>query len=263
MKSSRILATLGLAAATLAVAAPAPADTDTAPGLYPMATAVEQGCHELIISRGGNAAAVRAAVPARYTLLNNSATVTTYTCEDVTVDGQPNIGSGPTTTTIGTVGGTHRDGAELGANSRYILWHGTDNPVLFAKYQQVGLPTQLLHPSTEAAAVETPTSTAAWSIRGKGLDYDITEAIPTGAPGQPPVTPQVTWYHEGPDGTVELALDNNTRQSTALTRATLSGLEPLFGLLANPALATIPLPNTIPPALAYITGGWTSTLIVH
>ena len=157
------------------MSAPASADTLTSMA----ATTDEQDCREANVSRAVLTSRLDPLVPDRYSLLQITATasrlaLTTYTCARVSVDGQPVAGHDkPTTVTIGSAVVTHRDGEQLPTQQQYILWYGTDNPVLFAKLQQTGLPVSFLPGSSGTASSDEGVTTIDWAIRGAGLDYQL------------------------------------------------------------------------------------------
>ena len=101
-------------------------------------TTDERDCHEINIPRATVYAATDGLVPDRYTVaaLPTAARVRVidYVCESLTVDGQPHARQ--TQVTIGAV-----QLAQQGTSTPYyILWLGTDNPVLAARYRQLGIP---------------------------------------------------------------------------------------------------------------------------
>jgi hypothetical protein len=264
MKRTRttILAVLGLAATALAVATTSPAAAeDPTSSSAAAVTTDEQDCHETNIARAVTTASLRPLVPSRYDLLTpNPAvnttgriTVFTYTCFGVSVDGQPVVGRNkPTTVTIGTAAVRTRDGLPLASNEQqYILWYGTDNPVLFAKLQQTGLPVSFLPHSSATITSDGATSTVEWAIRGAGLDYDET-AVGT-EPTAAPAASTTIWWHDGPEGDLRITYDNELAVSAAIITADFRSNELLSHIIALPNLLQI---NGVP--FVYIRGSWTS-----
>jgi hypothetical protein len=256
MRITRTLAALALVAAGLALAphAPAGAEERTSGALV---TTDEQNCYETNITRAVLTSQLEALVPDRYTLLQitpiaSRFTITTVTCSRVTVDGQPAVGRDkPTTITIGSAVVTHRDGQQLPRQQQYIVWYGTDNPVLFAKLQQTGLPVSFLPSSNATVSSNGATSTITRAIRGAGLDYDET-AVGT----EPTAAQQATisvWWHDGPMGDLRITFSNQFASSTAVITADYRGNEVLSRIIASPNLLQINGATFV-----YVRGSWTS-----
>lgn len=285
MHITRTLAALGLAATALAVATTSPATaeddptTATTEAVTDVGTAAvttnEQDCHETNIARAVSAALLRDLVPARYDLLapnpavptTGRITVLTYTCFGVSVDGQPVVGRDkPTTVTIGTAAVKARDGVTLAATpsanaQQYILWYGTDNPVLFAKLQQTGLPVHFLRPSTGTTTDFTSTGTSntlAWDIRWPGLDYtqSVTGPEPTVDPATRPATTSTFWF-DGPQGDLSVTYTNHTISTNAPVTADFRANDVLQPRVLNQGLLVIN------GSFPYIRGGWTSAVKVE
>lgn len=270
MLARRFWATVALASTALFTHAPATAEVP--PGLA-MTTTKESGCVEINVPRASPLTVLRTLVPTRYTLLVPNPTgapsagqvvITTYTCDQVLVDGHPSTDAEPTTVVIGSAGISQRDGAP--DSGQYILWYGTDNPVLFAMYQRLGLPVSLLpRPSTEFALGDV-TSNLHWTVTGDGLDYDL-EAI--GTESATTATSTSHWFYDGPRGDLELAFSNAFRVSSSQIIADFSQLQRL-PLLSRPTLVCIPgaVPAPTCPdatsgvsfANSYARGSWTSEM---
>jgi hypothetical protein len=261
-------ATLLLVAA-LAVSAPATAADP--PGRATTTTA-ESGCVELIVARAGLITAVRELVPDRYTLstLNANATrmnLTTYTCERIDLGGAPATdGAQPTTVVIGSAPITARDGVPTPGS--YLLFYGTDNPVLFSQYQRLGLPVSFIPHTSSELDLGDVSSTLEWTLAGNGFDYHLKAVGDAAAVTLTGTT--ANFFYDGRHGDLRLRFANDDlRQSGSRITADLSQLEPLVPLLAQPGLACIPM--GIPPcqlqdppstlfAPSYLRGSWTSTL---
>jgi hypothetical protein len=256
MHTTRTLAALGLVATGLTLATNAPATAELLSSA--VVTTDEQDCRETNIARAVLTSELDPVVPDRYTLLRITPTasrflVTTYTCSQVSVDGQPAVGRDkPTTVTIGSAVVTHRDGQQLPSQQQqYIVWYGTDNPVLFAKLQQTGLPVSFLPHSSATITSDGAASTVEWAIRGAGLDYDET-AVGTEPTAAPPASTTI-WWHDGPEGDLRITYDNQLAVSSAVITADFRSNELLSHIIALPNLLQI---NGVP--FVYIRGSWTS-----
>ena len=170
------------------------------------------------------------------------------TCESVRVaPGSDDAPGRRTTYTLGAVPLTASDGAST--RDHYLLWWGTDNPEEAAKLRQLGLPITFQPHTTSAISEDGATNMLDWDLRGGGLDYHV-DAVGN-EPGTGVTSSQMTWVHDGPEGTVRVTADNRTRPvSTAVTTADFSTLEPLVPIFAGPVRA-INVPFT------YFRGGWT------
>jgi hypothetical protein len=274
MLSRRFWVTLALASAALII--PSSATAKVPPGLE-STTTDESGCVEIGVLRAGSLTALRTVVPTRYTLLvpNPNAPnagrviVTTYTCDQVLVDDHSTADAAqPTTVVIGSASITHRGGDPI--SGQYILWYATDNPVLFAKYQRLGLPVSLLRHQDAQISLGDVTSNLHWTIAGDGLDYDLS-AIGT----ETATTTRSTsrWFYDGPRGDLELTFTNTFGVSSAQIIADFSQLQPLVPLLPNETLSCIPAARpspTCPPAASGVTfpgsyarGSWTSDMTLN
>jgi len=256
MNRRQAIAALGLATAGLTALMTTPAAADAFPA--PAVTSLdEQNCRETNVARAVLTSGLDPLVPDRYTLRQLTATasslvVTTYTCAEVSVDGQPVVAHDqPTTVSIGSATVTHRDGQPLPAPQQYILWYGTDNPVLFGRLQQTGLPVSFLPRSSVAATFEGESATVDWAIRGAGLDYDL-HALATEADAVP-VTSTSTWWHDSPKGNLRITYDNLIVRSTAVITADFTGNELLAQIIALPSLLKV---TNVP--FVYVHGSWTS-----
>jgi hypothetical protein len=266
MLTKRFWAALALAAAALALPAPATADPEQIPPGLESTTTSETGCKEVNIQRASLISQVDPLVPDRYDLFRLSAIgtrviITTYTCDEIVVNGAPAVGTQPTTVVIGAVQITGRD--DKAATGQYILWYGTDNPVLFAHYQRLGLPVSRIHPTIDFSLGET-TSDLHWKIAGAGLDYRL-DAVGTESTN---VTEfPANFYYDGPRGDLHWLFDNTAAVSTASVNADFTQLQPV----QNPFLVNsqmICIPTKAPPcdraatgtSFQYARGSWISNL---
>ena len=256
MHIKRTLVALGLVAAGLTLTTTAPAAAEDLPSTAEVTTD-EQDCHETNIARAVLTSELDPLVPDRYTLVQvgpiaSRFFVTTYTCSQVSVDGQPVVGHAkPTTVTIGSAAVLTRDGQPLPSQQQYIVWYGTDNPVLFAKLQQTGLPVSFLPGSSTTITSAGATTTVEWAIRGAGLDYDE-KAVGT-EPATAPQASTSTWWHDGPKGDLRITYTNLLAASSAVITADFRSNELLSQIIALPNLLQI---NGVP--FGYIRGSWTS-----
>jgi len=275
MHTRRLIAALGLAAAALA----STATTATAEPTPTKASTAENDCSEIAITRATNAPDAQAVIPSRYGISETNPGVGrlfvhTYTCQALTIDGQPVVGGNrPTTISIGSVAVNTLDGTTLaGGFNAYILWFGTDNPVLFAKYQQLGLPVRFLKPDTGTTTTLTTDGAITaidWAIRNPGINYDV---VTKGAIEPPTTTRQGAdiffWYDTGAHD-LRLTYHNTAIRpsSSAPVRADLRGATLATDLMRikDATVAGGPLipPSEDPDAtinLAYTRGSWTAVL---
>lgn len=234
----------------------------------------ERGCTEVAYNRNGSRAAVEPLVPSRFQLRSPliggvPATdrvillVNELSCEDVTVEGYPTGSEGRSTTTLivsasfNAVDGAPRTGV-------YVLWHATDNPVLFARYQQLGWPIELLSPEStfEAGTTEAGSPQFAFTFAGAGWDHSLT-AVPTTAPG--PVTRSTASYWH--DVSVEDHTSDSGQAGTVSYRICYVNDASLGRAAVTGDLRTTPLASVtaVPPLLDnyggfLLEGGWSSTL---
>jgi hypothetical protein len=151
---------------------------------------------------------------------------------------------------IGSAAITARDGAPT--TGFYVLWYATDNPVLFAKMQQTGMPVAFLPRSDCTVEAGPVTCNLNWAIRGAGLRASCTQSAPSRRPPRPPSA--LSWYHDGPFGDLRITFHNEMRPvSTAAVTADFTRNEVLQPMLVSPAVITgVPSP--------YLRGTWTSEL---
>lgn len=126
-----------------------------------------------------------------------------YVCEGVSVNGHR---ARPTIVSLGVVA-VRRDGVP----ATYVLWVGTDNPLLFARLRQLGVEAFFIPQSTyteTANPLGQREITVEYVSRGPGgLDYTRTLTVvsePALAPGQS----TGTFYHLGSRGEVRFSYTN-------------------------------------------------------
>jgi hypothetical protein len=224
----------------------------------------EWDCYELNIPRTGNLAAIREAVPERYQPVVLGAPPDTYAllrtwdyvCRDLTVDGQPYAPM--TQISLGGVSLASRDG-QLTSGTFYLLWIGTDNAVLAARYAQVGLPATFV-PDMRSSVSELPDVpyVVSFDVPGR-LGHTVAGAA--GAPPQPQAVTdsRVTLYHEGASGEVALAYANQEIAAVgALITADYRENQVLVPLIRFDRLlqigGTVVFPNSL------IRGSWNATV---
>lgn len=262
MTLRRAIAAVGLTAGFTAWLAP-PVAAEPTPTPAAAVAMDEQDCSETNVSRAVLTTGLDPLVPDRYTLARitptaSSLVVTTYTCNQVSVDGQPVVGQDKTTTvTIGSATVTHRDGQPLpSTDQQYVLWYGTDNPVQFAKLQQTGLPVYFLPKSSVDTGTVGSNITIDWAIRGAGLDYDmlVTATQPVAAP----VNRTTVWWYDGPQGDLQMTYDNVRTTSTAKIVADFTANDVLSDIIVLPRLLILDNPTV---TFTFIRGSWTSQVV--
>ncbi len=238
---------------------PVPADTFTHQTRLETS---EENCSEITIPRAANLAATDALVPEDYTVAVFGAAarvrIIDYVCSDVVVDRQRH--SRPTHVSIGAAQLSARLG-QPAPGTFYVLWLGTDNPVLAARYRQVGIASEYLSESSSTS--ETLTD----GTFRLGLSYlrgDTEHTISSTAPSEPVPVPSpgsgVTLFHQGDQGEVVLSYDNTEIATTSgLIAGDLTGIKTLVQVIALPALLT--LNGTVPFPGSTSRGTWTSSLV--
>lgn len=268
---ARVAAAVGVLLGVGGLAAPASAsDADGVgepPGLQSRDTHLtrlttsESGCVEVSIPRAVTAAGARALVPERYApTLSTSATPTStvllldYVCDDLSVDRQSHAVR--TQVAIVAVALASRDGVPT-PGSYYLTSIETDNPVLAARYAQVGLPATFDRTmSAVTSAPDVTPATATFELAGPGA-HTVTAVAPV-APVEQPTTSGLTLYTEGGAGEVVLDYANTTIGSVpAAITADYREHQTLAPIVALPRLVQIP-GVTFPRGLTR--GSWTSTV---
>lgn len=228
-------------------------------------TTVEAGCTETFIPRAVTLDGARSLVPQRYDLLTTSSSGMTfarfvvwdYVCEQLSVDAQKL--ERRTHVSLGVIEITTRDQEPLPLNSSfYIVAIRTDNPVLAARYRQVGLPAVL---DRDMAATVSDNSVAPYkvSFTVPNASYTTT-AVADAAPAPAPAEgggPEL--YHEGRAGEVLLSYDNSSEAITsAAVTADFRQYETLVPIIGLPRLLEIP---GVSFARSLIRGDWEATLV--
>lgn len=220
-------------------------------------TTDEGGCIEAGYIRGGNVAAVEALVPDRFMIELLAGTgpararlfVNEVTCETVDIEGHATY-QPPTTTmivsaAIDAVDGRPEDGS-------YVLSYATSNPVLWARYRQLGWPAERLDPSSGLVvkALTDGITEATWTVSGGG--WDVTRMRATEQ--TTPIADSATYYYDGADDRLTLTYDE----------ALMVAPGRLDGDLSGTPLAAVAY---IPPVFTNFGGGffrgeWEATLAV-
>jgi hypothetical protein len=290
MRTTPLIAALGIIAAGLTLQAPAPAAVEDHPaarsGRTTLVSTEESGCFEVPITRAVTLAKVNPPLPSRYVALpladpaNTSVSIVTNTCEDFRVNrlgnpvdlpdqadqaAEPDVDPGrPTITTIGAV--RLRSRAGVPTSGSYLLWYGTNNKVLFDKLDRIGLPVFFMPESTSTA--DEATHQILWKIRGQ-QDYDVPVTVPADRGAQTPANDLVLYYDTADGRSLRwtytdqlMEVRNGTATipplATAANRIDVSRLE-LAGWLALPTLKTIPATNlTTSVGVQFIRGSWNS-----
>jgi len=216
----------------------------------------EENCAEVVIPRAVTLTGLRPLVPAEYTIvpigpIAGRVIFIDYSCEGVSVDRQRN--SRPTTTTIV---GAQIAPIEGGSTSAYyILGIATTNPIVAARYRQLGLPVYF-NPNITSSDVLRPGGTAsdlAMNFVGSPLDHSFTGV--TVEPAAGPITESLgaPMYYNADDGTYRLTFDNESRPATTIRLTgdfTTSSL--IAPILASPARPTA--------NFTFVRASWTTTV---
>lgn len=224
----------------------------------------ERDCHEINIPRATVYAATDGLVPDRYTVaaLPTFARVRIidYVCESLTVDGQPHARQ--TQVTIGAV-----QLAQQGTSTPYyILWLGTDNPVLAARYRQLGIPAVNLAGSTSLVTL-TPAGglnvTLQYTTDDPSEPSELDHTITTRAPIAPLPVPtpgsQLRLFHDDERGQTQVVFNNLESAATAgVITADLTRIRPLADIIVFPSLLTIG--GTTSFGGSTIRGSWEATV---
>ncbi len=204
-------------------------------------TTDEGGCIEAGYIRGGNVAAVEALVPDRFTIELLAGTgparvrlfVNEVTCETVEIEGHASY-QPPTTTmivsaAIDAVDGRPEDGS-------YVLSYATSNPVLWARYRQLGWPAERLDPSSGVAVKALPDgiTEATWTVSGGGWDH-VTRMRATEQ--TTPIADSATYYYDGADERLTLTYDEALVVAPGRLDSDLSGT-PLAAVAYIPPVFT-------------------------
>jgi hypothetical protein len=222
----------------------------------------EKDCQEIVFTRLGNTQSVREVVPSNFIVTEfQPGTVpmqfTEYHCETISVDDKfdnnvdDNKDERPTTVTLGSVPVTLPNGK----GGRYLLWLGTDNPILAARYRQLGFPAEYL-PHTSFSVTGTQ-GKVLYEFIGDELDHTLQFTAPVPTTEVPPSpTSTLTLLHEGSEGLVQLKFVNDTlnlgpQRNGPLTTVQIDPTSYIASLLASSPTFSIPV--------TYVSGGWTGT----
>lgn len=224
------ISTIALAAAA-AVAAPASAITSDGVRLNEHAGEIvteENDCFETADRRPAPIEVVRESIPDTFTpevtvapgppvwpiagQLVGAVAFTDYVCESFSVNGH---GPRPTIVSMGVVPFVARDGvADRGS---YILWVGTDNPLLFVRLKQLGVKTYFIPRSNYTETVKSaPDGTTTTEITVNyvgngpdGLSYTRTISAREAVLPAPADGLATGWVHLGSQGEVNLTFQNH------------------------------------------------------
>lgn len=253
----RRLVPLVLALAVL-LATAAPAAAQDAPAALPndgVVATTEQGCFETGDRRPVPPAVAESYLPAGYelSLLGGMANVgfVDYVCGALSVDGHE---ARPTIVSMGTVSVTRA--------GDYLLWIGTDNPLHFARLQQLGVNVFFIPRST----VQVSTTSEGFlrleveyvGTGPGGLDYTRTITTRTATPPTGTTTESAgLFWHEGSAGEVRVDFDNLTEPgwpSTVCFELAEGSLPLAYGITEFPTD-----PSCFPNARTLIRGSWDGT----
>ncbi|MFH8252684.1 hypothetical protein ACH3VR_20115 [Microbacterium sp. B2969] len=181
-------------------------------------TTHESDCTELAVVRAVTPAGARELVPPRYEplvlvgggLTTGRFAMWDYVCEQFSIDGQTNAPR--TQISMGGIAVTTRDGERVDG-AYYLVYLATDNPVLAARYRQVGLPATFT-PGLSATVSDTAASPFEVSFDAPTARYAVAATAPA-APVVVPATSGLELYFEGGSGGVLLSYENKAGGSVA------------------------------------------------
>jgi hypothetical protein len=225
----------------------------------PTVTTQESGCTEQAFTRSLVRDAVDPLIPDEFDLTPTftppgsparvAGLINVVTCNQVALDGAGGayFAKHPTTTTV-------IYSASLLDGTGYVLLYATDNPVLAARYRQLGWPVELLTPGTSSKPVIRPDGSErqVWSLKGPGWDGVVDGSVPASLS---PVTSSTFELVHETDGTVlYLCYANEASVTPNVVWFDLSNT-PVADFAAVPVLPTgFEFPGW------YITGSQTVTL---
>jgi len=223
-------------------------------------TTREQNCYEFNIPRGTNRVATQALLPEGYVAAPLSATsphltsvvFIDYHC-DIAIDRQQQFRS----TTVSFVGVRLASRYGVPTNGYYILALTTTNPILAARYRQIGIPAVFDHDSVSSDVLRANGTEAdvAFDISGAGIDHFLTGVTREPAAGPISNTASVPFYYESSEGSLRLTFANHLRPATtALTTVDFSGASLIVPLLASPVRTT--------SRFTFLRGSWEGRLEV-
>lgn len=201
----------------------------------------EAECTEVAVVRAVTPEGARALVPQRYeptTLVAGGLTIGRfqmwdYVCERFGVDGQSHAPR--TQISIGAIAVSKRDAVPV-SGAYYLLYLATDNPVLAARYGQVGLPARFDR-GLSATVSEVSASPFEVSFAAPTIGYHVT-AVALSAP-LPIALAQdgPSLFYEGGSGEVRLSYRNTMgAASAALVTGDYREHEVLAPIIALPRL---------------------------
>jgi hypothetical protein len=181
--------------------------------------------------------------------------VNVVTCTQVTTDGPASayFRQHPSTTTFIL-------SAALLNGTSYVLLYATDNPVLAARYRQLGWPVELLTPKTGSiwTTGRDGSPREVWSLQGPGLDGTVDGSVP--ATLDPAEASTFELVHESNGTLLHLCYANFSSSTPNTVWFDLSNT-PAAKFVARPAL-DIDSETHIKVEISgyYGVGGWTATL---
>jgi hypothetical protein len=228
----------------------------------PTVSTSESGCTEQAFTRSLIRDAVDPLVPDEFELTPTftpvgsparvAGLINVVTCTQVTVSGPAAayFAQHPTMTTF-------IYSASLLDGTGYALLYATDNPVLAARYRQLGWPVQLLSPRTNLSLVDPADAPqqAAWSLKGPGWDGLVESSVPSTL--NPVESSTFELVHQSGDTLLHLCYANLASVTPNTVWFDLSQT-PVADFAALAVLPTDPVKIQFPGWR--IKGGWTATL---
>ena len=217
----------------------------------------EQGCYEFNELARVPYTDIRAAVPERYTphpgVTDPSVgfvIFVDYACDTLTVDGRrwPRR----SVTTMGVTPLDARDGQP--GFAYYVLWYGTNNPVLAGKLRSLGVPAHKIAAYDTVRGTDPTHSAITMKYRGARLNHVRTADVVE--PPEQPVTdvPSATFYFAGRRGEVALSYANRFRPASTATTELRVG--------PRSVLAALGVPSTITGPTMFTRGDWVGTAVL-
>jgi len=182
---------------------------------------------------------------------------TDYVCESFSVNGHS---PRPTIVSMGVVSFIARDG--IPQRGLYVLWVGTDNPLLFVRLRQLGVTTYFIPRSNYTETVMTAsggTNTTEITVNyvGNGPDsltYTRRISATEGVLPAPPDGPASGWFHLGSKGEVAFTFFNHFQpfgRAAVCLEFEPGSIPTQFGLTG------FPTPGSCFPTLRlFIRGSW-------
>ena len=177
--------------------------------------------------------------------------INVVTCTQVTLDGPASayFRQHPTTTTF-------IFSAALLDGTAYVLLYATDNPVLAARYRQLGWPVQLLSPKTSSIPMTRSDGSQRliWSLQGSGWNGVVDGSVPQAL--NPTEASTFELVHETNGTLLHLCYANLSSSTPNMVWFDLSNT-PVADFAA---VSVLPIDPKIEISGSYGVGGWTATL---